>query len=346
MFYIRADANEIIGTGHIMRCLSIAEEMRRQGEDVTFIIADERPEKMIVAKGFHVICLHSVWDDLEQETDELIRVIRDCEISILLVDTYFVTKDYLKALQSNTKIVYIDDLNNFIYPVDYLINYNIYADDLHYQKRYKKAGMSQTKFILGTGYVPLRSEFSDITRVITGEVSKVLITSGGTDNYNVVGNILEQLEQQIWFFDLEYYVILGRFNISKSQLEEKWKDCSNIHLLSNVNNMVDYMRLCDIAITAGGVTTYEICACGIPAIMYTLADNQLQIAKSVSKRKLIPWVGDVRTDMNMCMQRLVLCLDKLLKDVNLRRQISCRMQSLVDRNGCKKLVELLLNDYK
>ena len=342
MFYIRADANEIIGTGHVMRCLSIAEEVRRQGEEVTFIIADERTEMIITEKGFQIICLSSVWNDLDKEIDKLLQVIAEYSISLLLIDSYYVTKEYLETLHRYIRIAYIDDLNQFIYPVDYLINYNIYAENLDYPNQYRKADFLETKFMLGCSYAPLRPEFSNVQRVIKNKVSKILITSGGTDNYNVVGNILESLSARTWFSEMDYYVILGRFNIHKSELEERWRNRKNVHLLSNVDNMVDYMKSCDIAVTAGGVTTYELCACGIPSVMYTLADNQLQIAQTVSEQDLIPWIGDVRQEMNTCMDKLVQELESIKDDVGKRKRISSEMKRLVDGEGCNRIVERLI----
>lgn len=342
MFYIRADANEIIGTGHVMRCLSIAGEMRKQGEEITFIIADERTEKIITEKGFQVICLGSVWNDLDREIDKLLQVIVEHSISLILIDSYYVTEKYLKTLHKHTRLAYIDDINQFIYPVDYLINYNVYAENLDYPNQYKKADVLGTKFMLGCSYAPLRSEFTNVQHVINNKVSKILITSGGTDNYNVVGNILESLSARNWFFQMDYYVILGRFNIHKSELEERWKNSKNVHLLSNVDNMVDYMKSCDIAVTAGGVTTYELCACGIPSIMYTLADNQLQIAQTVTEKNLIPWIGDVRENMDACMNKLVQELEDIKDDVGKRKRMSADMQKIVDGDGCRRLVAELI----
>lgn len=341
MFYIRADANEIIGTGHVMRCLSIAEEMRKQGEEVTFIIADERTKDMIIDKEFQVICLDSVWNDLNQEIDKMIHVIKKYNIPRLLIDSYFVTEYYLETIRKHTKIVYINDLNQFPYPVDYLINYNIYAKEIEYEKRYQAAGMTNTRFLLGCSYAPLRSEFLNISHPINDKVAKVLITSGGTDNYNIVKNILQSLSKQMWFSKLEYYVVLGRFYSQKEKLEEKWGNCPNIHLLSNVNNMADYMKLCDVAITAGGVTTYELCACGVPAIMYTLADNQLQIVDAVSRQGVAVYVGDVRENISSCMERLVFALEELLDNPQKKGEISVAMQKIVDGKGCKRLAEYL-----
>lgn len=340
MFYIRADANEIIGTGHIMRCLSIAEELYRRGENVTFIVADERSEVLLKPKDFNVICLHSVWDDLEQEIESLIHVIEENDISVLLVDSYYVTELYLRMVRQYTKIAYIDDMDSFIYPVDLLINYNIYADELEYAPKYRRAGIG-TQFLMGPAYVPLRAEFTNIHKEIKQSVSKILITSGGADTYNVVGSILDTLKEQTWFEQLEYEVIIGGFNMHTCMLEAKWEQYENVHLLKNVSNISEYMKSCDIAVTAGGVTTYELCACGIPSIMYALADNQLQIAQTVSRRGLISWVGDIRYELENCMKNIVLYLEELMSDVRQRKDISERMQKLVDGSGCKRLVDEL-----
>lgn len=341
MFYIRTDANETIATGHVMRCLSIAEAMKRQGEDTTFIIADHRSEELIASRGFATICLNSRWDDLDKEIDKLKEVIVEREIQTLLIDSYFVTESYLNELRKYTKIVYIDDLNKFIYPVDCLINYNVYAEELNYYERYKVAGLQDTQFILGCAYAPLRKEFSGVTRKINDRVSKILITSGGTDKYNVVGHILDMLEKQKWFSEMEYYVILGRFNRNKNHLEAQCEIYENIHLLSNVNNMADYMKLCDIAITAGGTTTYELFATGIPSIMYTLADNQLQIASTVSDKGFISWIGDIRDDVDTCMVNMISCLDELRGNSVKRTILSEKMQQIIDGNGCERLAKIL-----
>lgn len=341
MFGIRVDANEIIGMGHVMRCLSIAEELRMRGEPVAFIIADRRSEKMIVSKDFRVICLHSTWDDLNKEVEGLVNVIETLGITTLLIDSYYVTETYLRAVRQYTRTIYIDDLDAFIYPVDVLVNYNIYAEDLCYAKRYREAGLD-TQFVLGCSYAPLRAEFSNVNKEIKENISNILITSGGTDTYNVIGNILEMLVRQPWFSNLEYYIVLGRFSVHAKGLEKKWKRYENVHLLMNVSNMSEYMRCCDIAITAGGVTTYELCACGVPSVMYTLADNQLQIAQTVFKKNLIPWVGDIRENMDNCLDLIVSYIEKL-SDVDRRREMSMKMQEIVDGKGGKRLVNSIVN---
>lgn len=338
MVYIRADANEVIGSGHVMRCLAIAEELKRQGEDVTFLIADERSKKMIVEKGFLVICLHSIWNDLEQELDSLLRIIGEEKITLLMIDSYYVTEYYLWELRRYTQLVYIDDLNTFLYPVDLLINYNIYSSQLDYEKCYKRAGLF-TKFLLGCEYVPLREEFRDVCHTKKEQVFRVMVTSGGTDSYNVIGNLLEVLCLQEWFADIQYDIIVGRFNQNREMLEEKWKLYENIHFFYNVPNMSEYMKQCDIAVTAAGSTVYELCACGVPSIIYTFADNQLAIARTVSEMGLLPWVGDVRENMKSCMDNIISEIENLKNDKGNRNRQSQNMTHLVDGKGCARIVK-------
>lgn len=343
MVYIRADANEVIGMGHIMRCISIAEEMRQKGEDVTFIVADQKPTEILRKHRFLTICLQSQWNNLETEADALVKAVCNNKAEKILIDSYYVTRHYLESLQKHTETIYLDDVNRFIYPVDKLINYNIYAVDLEYEKRYREENM-ETRFALGCSFVPLRREFSGVSRMVREKVSKILITAGGTDNYNVLDYILQSLSKCKWFKEIICYVVVGKFHRNKGELLKNWKDFRNVKLLSDVQNMAEIIEQCDMAVTAGGVTVYEIMACGLPAVIYTLADNQHAIAKYMSEKGLMPWVGDIRVDMDGCMHKMIEFLEELYEDRNKREEISNFMQSVVDGRGSKRLADWVLED--
>ena len=336
--YIRADANKQIGTGHVMRCLSIADCITEK--EVVFIVADKCSETLINEKGYSTICLGTIWNDLESEIEVLKRVIEENKIERLLIDDYFVTEFYLLEIGKLVEIYYIDDINQFLYPVSTLINYNIYARDMNYEERYEKQKM-KTSFLLGTEYAPLREEFQEIEERAFEGVSKILITSGGTDNYNMIGSILERMEKENDFFVYQFYCVIGRFNRNKDVLLKKYETYKNVHLLYNISNMSDYMKMCDVCITAGGSTIYELCACGTPSVMFSLADNQLDCAKKVSEIELMPWVGDARTDMGMC-------FDNIVKEINKYRNpsywesVSHRMQRVVDGKGAQRIANELV----
>ena len=342
MIGFRADGNAQIGTGHIMRCLSIAETLRRKGADCVFISADNVQEALIESRGFKLISLGTQWNNLEGEEDIVIAEIQKNNIKTLVIDSYYVTETYLKKLREKTRTVYIDDINSFVYPVDLLVNYSIYAEDMNYREAYGKAGLG-TDFALGCKYVPLREEFSSVSRSYGESVKKFLVSTGGTDNFNVAGKLLDFLSRCDWFGTLEYYVIIGKYNSNKPVLEEKWGECKNVCLLYNISNISDYMKKCDIAVTAGGVTVYELLACGLPSVVYTLADNQLFAAEKLAALGLMPYAGDVRNSITEVLDFISDFIASKRKDLSYRAAVSKRMQSTVDGRGCERLAERIMN---
>ena len=336
--YIRADGNENIGTGHVMRCLSIAEQLKKLGAEVTFITADDSVSSVIKSRGFSNIILQSIWNDLDFEISKLTDLIIANKVDALIIDSYFVTDKYLKALNMSTVTFYIDDLNKMKYATNTLINYNVFADDMNYNFD------EYSKLVLGPRYAPLREEFMGVhTREFTG-INKILITSGGTDEYDVVGNILDNLSKRDDFLHIEFYCILGRFNKNIEKLNARFGTENNVHFLKNISNMSKYMKSCDIAITAGGTTCYELCACGLPSIIYTLADNQFGVAEAFSIKDIIPWVGDIRDDMKKCLLNINAEIDKLYSK-NCWEQRSKRMQELVDGKGAKRLAQIVMGVF-
>ncbi len=354
MFYIRADANGIIGAGHIMRCLAVAVELRKNLEEVVFIVADQYGQGIVESYGFKTLCLNSQWDNLEMELGIILPLVKENHVRGILVDSYYVTKNYLAKLHQCTRVAYIDDVDAFIYPVDLLVNYNIYAEKMGYFKRYNDAGLD-TEFLLGCSYVPLREEFygiqingkSDYNTILqeNDKKRKVLITSGGSGLYNITGILLDRLKEKDWFNNTIFYVILGKFNQYRQELKEKWPVYTNVFLYENVTCISKYMSICDIAVTAGGSTVYELCACGLPPVMYTVADNQLGIANELASLGLVPWCGDARENIDKCIKKIVYYMEKLLWDDKLLKKTSIELQKLVDSCGAARIAKELLQRF-
>lgn len=334
--FIRVDGNSSIGTGHVMRCLAIADQIQSYDYEAIFITADETVIEMIQDRGFKCICINSTWNDLEQEVDKVCSLIKERKIKLLLIDSYFVTEDYLKKIKACTKVFYIDDLNVMTYPVNSLINYNVYGEDLGYDKN------AYDNLYLGPLYTPLRNEFiSNPKRSFKG-IKSILITSGGTDEYNAIGAILSSLLENEDFSSLTLYCVLGVFNKNIDVLKKQYENNHNIHFLVNISNISFYMKTCDIAITAGGSTCYELCACGIPSIVYVIADNQFGVARAFSQKGIIPYVGDIREDIKLCMRNMVDEIRKL-KDKDYWNNQSIKMQKIVDGKGANRIAQLLID---
>lgn len=333
--YIRADANEKIGTGHVMRCMSVARQVLQSGGEVLFLAADDRTVRFVEEKGFACECLQSQWDDLEQELPKLTRLIAERQVEHLLVDTYYVTANYLSTLRELTDVTYVDDLAAFDYPVNRLVNYNFYGPETDYHC----SGCEE--YLLGPSYVPLREEFRNRPKREFKGLRKILITSGGTDPFHVIDSFLEKLLQTPEFQDCEFYCILGRFQADREELERKYAGAEKVHLLCNVNNMGDYMGACDAVVTAGGSTTYELCACGLPGVIYTFVDNQLGIAKSADALGLFSWIGDLREGVEACGERLAQAL-LALRDEKHWTAVSRKQQETVDGEGAIRLMRHIL----
>jgi UDP-2,4-diacetamido-2,4,6-trideoxy-beta-L-altropyranose hydrolase len=323
-----------------MRCLSIAEQIRKMGAEVTFVTADERPCSLIRDRGFCVDVLDTVWDDLDQETEKMCSYLQRHKVETLLLDTYYVTFAYLSSLSRYTQMVYIDDLNRFAYPVHTLINYGAFIKKKRYEKTYETSPQSPV-LLLGSQYIPLREEFFGRKYEVHSTVKRVLITTGGTDQRNVAGNFLERVLCNPALMTLEYHVIVGCFNRNREILYSLAECHPNIYLHENVTNMSEWMGNCDVAVSAAGTTTYELCACGIPSVCLEIADNQ-QGAAVWEERGYMFYAGNAADDMEQCIQKCEESILKYRESAALRKQHSLRMQSLVDGCGAKRIAEYLL----
>lgn len=336
MLYIRVDGNEKIATGHVMRCLSIAKALRSIGEESVFILAESYAVPMIEKEGFHTICLNGSYDRIVEETEQIREVIQKNHVEKLLVDSYFVTESYLDDLRKQTAVLYIDDIGEKIYPADVLINYCNYYDKFHYAERYRDAG---TKLLLGCSYAPLRDEFSDRLEREFTDCHEILITTGGTDRYNMAYHLGKAMAENAAFQDKRIHIVSGRFNSHLSELRQIENQFENIVIHHNVTNMAERMKQCDIAISAGGTTLYEICYCGLPTVCFAFADNQLDGTQTFGERGIMINVGDIRKDTDGAVKRIVQEVSNLAEDSSLRKAYSQKMRMLVDGNGALRIAE-------
>lgn len=333
MLYIRTDMNDSIATGHVMRCLAIADALRERGEDTTFILADGQAVSMLRGRGYQSFVLHTHWDDMESELRILEKLIAEDKIRQILIDSYQVTEQYLRRLQMLVKTIYIDDLASFVYPVDILICYAVYFERFKHREKYKK-----TELYLGPSYTPLRKEFCNPEKKrIKRQVENLLLLSGGTDHYHVLDRILERIEPVKY---QEIDVICGIYDDQYNLLCEKYSGYKNVRIHKSVKDIENYMKYADLVVTAGGTTLYELCALGTPAISYSIADNQLENVRKFQENKTIDCAGDIRFDA--VIDNVIDLLGVYHSDTALRREKSLRMQKLVDSEGAGRIADILL----
>lgn len=336
MIYIRVDMNPVIATGHLMRCLAIADAARDRGIETTFILADENAVSLLEEKKYRYIVLNTKWDELDGELATLISVIETEKIEKLFIDSYKVTATYLKALTDRTYTIYLDDLNLFTYPVNAIICYANYYRLFCYEDNYRGSEY-KTKIYEGCQYAPLRGEFQNIPeKQIRDSIENVLIMSGGTDQYNVIDKILEVVSLRNYN---NIYVMCGRYSDKYDYLQQKYK-LRNIHIYKSKKNLVDYMKKVDLAISAGGTTLYELCACGTPTITYAIADNQYENVYHMQQDGIMKYIGDARCEQIEV--GLKQCLDDLYVSQSFRSRISKKMQESIDGKGANRIVNIIV----
>lgn len=333
MVYIRVDMNEQIATGHMMRCLSIADALRDLGEQVTFILADEQAINLLKQRGYDAIVLHTQWNDMDGELQGLSQMIQNEQIEKLLIDSYLVTPQYLAKLSESVKTVYIDDMNLFDYPVDAIICYANYWKKFNYPIE-----QVEKHYYVGTKYVPLKSVFWNCgKKVIAEQPEKLLVLTGGSDPYHVSELILNCIDLYK-FRNID--VICGMYNTDYRRLVKHYKKYVNIRFHQAVNNIEAYMQNADIAISAGGTTLYELCACGTPTISYSFADNQWYNVRQFEEDGVIDYAGDARVDD--IVGNIMFYLEKYRADFQLRKSRSERMQKMVDGKGATRIAKILI----
>jgi len=334
MFLIRVDGNPKIAVGHIMRCLSLADALREQGGEITFVTAEPYFQRLIQTRGYPCTVLGTAYDRMEEELPVFLPILERERPELVILDSYFVTPQYMEAIRNISRLLYIDDLNAFDYPADAVVNYNIYGPELPYPQN--------KTYFLGPQYAPLRKEFQGLSQRNTKDrVENVLVSTGGTDQYHVALHCAEYLREHLPRENMIFHFVLGAMNRDIVQLEQIAEDFSFIKLHRQVTDMCSLMLQCDVAISAAGTTLYELCACGLPTVTYILADNQIQGAQMFQKAGLMPCAGDIREDACF-LERLFELLNSLADDFAQRQRIAEQMQGAVDGRGAARLAEAIL----
>lgn len=311
----RADASIDIGTGHVMRCLTLADALRARGASCRFIC---RPHLghligLIVQRGHEVIALtdtsHVVtstaaydaddvqsdyvhWLGVDWATDarDTISAIGAEPVDWLVVDHYALDARWEQCLRHACKqVMVIDDLADRPHDCDLLLDQNLGHTEQDY------AGLTSVgcKLLIGPLYSLLRPEFAalraySLARRIPPQFKRMLITMGGVDKGNCTGQVLDALSQCTWPAGVELTIVMGPHAPWLDQVRQQASAMSvRCKVLVGVENMAQLMADADLAIGAAGSTAWERCCLGLPTVAFVLAPNQLAGAVSLQQKGAI-----------------------------------------------------------
>lgn len=340
ILYFRADGGGETGIGHLMRCFTIADACREKGLQAVFVAADEGAEAMALERGYPCRVLNTDYRDMNSELPKLLPVLRGC--APVVMDSYFLTEPYVNALRgSGHPVVWMDDLAEHEFSVDVRINYNLYAEQPEDGEESEHSSKTDGSFdLLGPSYAPVRPSFLRTGAFVRERIGKVLVLTGGSDPLGAGLFFARLLTKQLP--DAEILVVVGPYAEEKEVLRAYAEREKRVELMEGCSDLSDVMRRCDLAVTAAGSTLYELCASGLPGIVYYIADNQRMGAEAFARRTGAVNLGDFRSDSFRAEaeKKLEAALRGLYTESG-RQNLAKRMKELVDGHGAVRIAEKL-----
>ncbi len=332
---IRADATAEIGTGHVMRCLALAQGWQDAGGAVSFVVGTHSPslESRLKKEGMDIIHLTSLPGSLD-DAGQTAKAAREKKASWVVIDGYHFRSEYQEAIKSAGLNLLAFDDNGHVshYFADLVLNQNLHADSILYRSR--EPG---TRLLLGTEYVQLRREFRELqgqNRSIRDKAKRILVTLGGSDPENVTLKVLGAL-QRLSTLGIEAVIVVGANNPYYEILHANVAAYSpRLCLVKNVDNMPELLSWADIAVTSAGTTVWESAFMGLPSILLTIADNQISVAGRLGEMEMAVNLG---WHQALTEEDIARAVKGLLNDPDKRRLMSRRIQELVDGEGVERV---------
>ena len=366
----RADASLQMGSGHVMRCLTLADALKAQGADCHFI-SREHPGhllEVIRQRGYKANCLvaqvqqaqaaiknivneapgpqqepaHTAWlgSTWQADAQETAAILATLQPDWLVVDHYALDQRWEEALAPYyRKLLVIDDLADRPHRCDLLLDQNLGRQPQDY------AGLvpAHCQLLIGPHFALLRPEFAALRpyslqrRQAQPALRQLLITMGGVDQPNATGQVLQALKTCALPADCRITVVMGLTapwlqNVRELAAQMPWPT----EVVVNVNDMAQRMADSDLAIGAAGSTSWERCCLGLPTLMVVLAENQqagAQALEAAHAARLIGDVSDIATQLPLAVRELI--------DVNCQSRMSLAASAITGGQGVEKILKAM-----
>ncbi len=357
----RTDASLQISTGHVMRCLTLADALAERGAQSTFICRPHAGHLMdlIQQRGHTAKVLspaddaytapedpsHAKWlgTDWASDAAQTQHALGEQVLDWLVVDHYALDRRWEQAMRPYTRrIIAIDDLADRPHDCDLLLDQNLGRQ----AKDYAGLLSRHTQTLIGPAYALLRPEFAQwrehsLQRRAQPQLKNLLITMGGVDQANVTGQVLTALTLRELPTDLRITVVMGPTApwLAQVQAQSVAMPCP-IQVLAGVSNMAQLMAESDLCIGAAGSSAWERCALGLPTLILILAANQHSGAMALQANGAA-WVA---VDVQQLMAHMLGLFNKEMQTAALQKMSQAAAKRATG-NGASQVVELLLEPY-
>ena len=351
----RVDSSVLIGIGHLIRCLTLAESLRERSVQVHFICREHAGNliALLQQKAMPVTVLpapaiidtvrgedYAVWLGVTQADDaeQVISALNSEKPDWLVVDHYALDIEWEQRVRPHVrKLMVIDDLANRHHECDMLLDQNYSTEGNH---RYASLVTDNCKLLVGPRYALLRPEYTTYRKTLharDGQVKRVLVSFGGSDPHNMTGLALEALSQTE-LRHLQVDVVIGVNNPHRKMIERAAAERPQTRIYGPRPHLADLMTEADLAIGAGGATTWERMCLGLPTVVISIAENQRPASEALIESQLIYYAGhftDIKADY------LTKLLQRLSQDAERLAELGTQNQLQVDGLGVLRLTEAM-----
>lgn len=352
----RVDASRNIGSGHLVRCLTLATELREFGADVLFVSREHEGNMCdaVESRGFRVERLpreaadipsgtnaHAKWLGASWQVDaeRTVEVLeRSGGVDWLVMDHYALDARWETAVRPSSRwLMVIDDLADRKHDCEVLLDQN-FVDGM--ASRYADKVPLACTTLLGPDYALLRPQFFAARQASprrVGTARRIFVFFGGADLGNATAKALHALRATAAHWQ-EADVLVGAANPHAAQIAALCRELTGVRLHRDVADVAQLMAAADLALGAGGTTTWERCCLGLPSLVVAIAANQEAVCDALSRQGCLDYLG--RSD-EVTARHLQQQLERLLADAS-RRQGQCsKGRSLVDGLGTRRVARTL-----
>lgn len=347
-----------MGTGHVMRCLTLADELKQNyAAHISFISRDHQGHlaDYIRSRGYELNLLpssdqnfhpthkdvpHAAWLKVPWTLDakQTIKAITKLQPDWLIVDHYSLDARWHSLLRPYVAhILAIDDLADRKLDCDILLDQTYGREKKDYTNLVKK----NCNMLLGSGFALLRPEYTELRpqavkkRKYFDNINSILVTMGGTDPNNLTSIILDSLVQIDWSIDPYIEVVMGRQSPHLEVIKKKIKHYPfKISISIDVSDMAVRILKADLAIGAGGATSWERCCLGLPSVMITTAENQRNVGIQLSKSGIVQLIGN---GSSINQDEIKKAIEQLIRSKSLWHKMSSRCLMITDGLGAKRV---------
>ena len=336
--FFKTDANEQIGSGHLQRCLNLAEFLKNKHK-VTFIFCDT-PKLILkeIKKNFKII----VFKDNKNILNNAKKFFKKKDHNYLILDDYSVNYHWEKSISYYfSKVLVIGDHLDRKHHCDFYLNQNIIDSK---SQEYISKKFSNIKCLLGPKYALLDKRYLKYSRKekIRDSLKNIIISFGGSDRENLTAKVLDVLSQKK-FNKFNIKVAIGKNYKYFDDLIKKYKTNKKIIFYKGLNSLANINHNSDLSIGAGGITTWERLCLSLPSLVFQVSDNQKVTIDLLRAKRVIVYAGKEKNYNKSNFEKLIKLVIKNYKKISQNMEYG---KILVDGRGSMRVSEILFPTSK